>query len=68
LVLVYETGKVDAQRLRRVLVESHLPKLYIPKPENIIGLEQIPHLGSGKLDILRLRQIAMERLGWKGTC
>jgi hypothetical protein len=52
LVLLYEDGKVDIDVLCRVLAESSLPKLYIPKRENIVGIESIPHLGSGKLDMM----------------
>ncbi len=63
LVLLYEADKADADMLYAALAESSLPKLYIPKRENIIAVESIPHLGSGKLDMMRLRQMAIERLG-----
>ena len=62
LVLLYQDGKVEADRLWSVLAESGLPKLYIPKRENILPVEEIPHLGSGKLDMMRLRRMATERL------
>ena len=62
LVLLYEEGKVDIDVLCRVLAESSLPKLYIPKRDCILGIETIPHLGSGKLDMMTLRKIATERL------
>lgn len=62
LVLLYDQSKVDIDALHRVLAESSLPRLYIPKRENIIPVETIPHLGSGKLDMMTLRQIATERL------
>jgi len=62
LVLLFEEGRVDPDTLLRVLAESSLPKLYIPKHDNIFGVESIPYLGSGKLDMMHLRQIALERL------
>lgn len=65
LVLLYDQNKVDVDALCRVLVESSLPKLYIPKRENILAIDGIPHLGSGKLDMMRLRQTAAERLAKK---
>ena len=60
LVILYEKDKVDVDALYYVLAESGLPKLYIPKRENIIGIDEIPHLGSGKLDMIKLRQMATD--------
>ncbi len=60
IVILYEKEKVDVDALFYVLAESDLPKLYIPKRENIIQVEEIPHLGSGKLDMMKLRQMATE--------
>jgi len=60
IVLVYAKGQVDSDRLYEKLAESDLPKLYIPKRENIIGVDEVPRLGSGKLDMLRIRRIALE--------
>ena len=60
IVILYEKEKVDVDALFYVLAESGLPKLYIPKRENIIAVEEIPHLGSGKLDMMKLRQVAIE--------
>ena len=67
IVILYEKEKVDLDALKYVLAESGLPKLYIPKRENLIGVEEIPHLGSGKLDIMKLRQLANERIGKNET-
>ena len=60
LVILYDKERVDADALQFILAESDLPKLYIPKKDNLVGVEEIPHLGSGKLDIMKLRQIAMK--------
>jgi acyl-[acyl-carrier-protein]-phospholipid O-acyltransferase/long-chain-fatty-acid--[acyl-carrier-protein] ligase len=60
LVILYEKEKIDPDKLRQVLDESDLPKLYIPKPGNLIGVDEIPHLGSGKLDLMKLRELAAE--------
>jgi acyl-[acyl-carrier-protein]-phospholipid O-acyltransferase/long-chain-fatty-acid--[acyl-carrier-protein] ligase len=60
LVILYDKEKVDADALHYVLAESELPKLYIPKRDNLIGVDGIPVLGSGKLDIMRLRQLALD--------
>jgi acyl-[acyl-carrier-protein]-phospholipid O-acyltransferase/long-chain-fatty-acid--[acyl-carrier-protein] ligase len=60
LVILYDRQKVDVDALHFILGESDLPKLYIPKRDNLIAVDQIPQLGSGKLDIMKLRQIAMK--------
>ena len=60
IIILYEKKKVDHDALQYVLAESHLPKLYIPKRENLIAVDEIPHLGSGKLDMMKLRQMAIE--------
>lgn len=60
IVILYEKNKVDLDALQYILAESGLPKLYIPKKENLIAVDEIPQLGSGKLDIMKLRKIAMK--------
>jgi len=67
LVILYDTEKVDVDTLYAVLAESELPKLYVPKRDNLIGIDAIPLLGSGKLDIMKLRQIATESINKKDT-
>ena len=66
-VILYDKEKVDADALHYILAESDLPKLYIPKKDNLIAVDQIPHLGSGKLDMMKLRQIATEAMDKKQT-
>jgi len=42
-----------------------LPNLFIPKREQFIQVEEIPVLGTGKVDLRELRRVAEERLGAK---
>jgi acyl-[acyl-carrier-protein]-phospholipid O-acyltransferase/long-chain-fatty-acid--[acyl-carrier-protein] ligase len=63
LVILYDKQKIDGDKLYTILSESDLPKLYIPKRENLIAIDQIPLLGSGKLDMIKLRQLAVEYRG-----
>jgi len=67
LVVLYDKRAVDGDKLYSILAESDLPKLYIPKRDNLIAVNEIPHLGSGKLDIMKLRQLAMEAKNNKET-
>ena len=60
LVVLHLADLCHADRLHQVICDSDLPNLYKPKRENYIAVEKIPTLGSGKLDLARLRQIAVE--------
>ncbi|MFQ5653418.1 MAG: acyl-[ACP]--phospholipid O-acyltransferase [Planctomycetota bacterium] len=42
---------------------SDLPKLWIPRRDAFVEVEVIPKLGSGKLDLGAIREIARDRLG-----
>ena len=43
------------------LAESELPKLWSPKRENLHFVEALPTLGSGKLDLRRLKMLAEQQ-------
>ena len=40
------------------LAASGLPNLWIPKPEAFLRVPTLPYLGTGKLDLRRIREIA----------
>ena len=42
---------------------SGLPNLFIPRKDYFVKVEQLPVLGTGKLDLRALKKIALERLG-----
>jgi non-ribosomal peptide synthetase component E (peptide arylation enzyme) len=58
LVLFTEV-EIDAQSLRKKLIASGLPNIWIPK-ESIL-IEKIPSLASGKVDFQMLRELASQR-------
>ena len=58
LVLFTEV-EIDAQYLRKKLIASGLPNIWIPK-ESIL-IEKIPTLASGKVDFQMLRELASQR-------
>jgi acyl-[acyl-carrier-protein]-phospholipid O-acyltransferase/long-chain-fatty-acid--[acyl-carrier-protein] ligase len=41
---------------------SGLPNLFIPKRDNFIKVDHLPVLGTGKLDLRTLKQVALEKL------
>jgi acyl-[acyl-carrier-protein]-phospholipid O-acyltransferase/long-chain-fatty-acid--[acyl-carrier-protein] ligase len=63
-LVAFHTGKsVTPEMLWSRLCESNLPKLWIPKRENLYHLEAIPLLGTGKVDLKRVRALALEMAG-----
>ena len=60
IVVLYEKDAGPAQKLRQIVDDSDLPNIFKPRPDNYIEIEKLPLLGSGKLDIMKLRNIASE--------
>ena len=59
VALCIDTGVAPAE-IWRQLSETALPKLWLPKRENFYLVESLPTLGTGKLDLFRIRQMGME--------
>ena len=63
LIVLYIDGKADPQQMHRAQGESELPNIFKPKPDNFLAVPAIPVLGSGKLDIMKLKALALETKG-----
>ena len=55
-LVLLSTIDIDISQLRKLLTEAGLPNLWIPK--NVVKVEAIPLLGSGKLDLGKINKIA----------
>jgi acyl-[acyl-carrier-protein]-phospholipid O-acyltransferase/long-chain-fatty-acid--[acyl-carrier-protein] ligase len=44
------------------LGETELPKLWVPKRDDLIQIAEIPTLGTGKVDLRKLKQMASEEV------
>jgi len=42
---------IKPEQLRNKLNQTELPKLWLPRKENIYAVDEIPLLGSGKVDL-----------------
>jgi len=60
LVVLYLSEAGDPEKLRKIISESDLPNIWKPKRHNYIEISELPKLGSGKLNISKLKQIALE--------
>ena len=61
LVALYTDPDLPAQEVWERLCRCDLPKLWIPKREDLHIVEAIPTLGTGKVDLRAVRQAAAER-------
>lgn len=63
-LVAFHTGKsISPETLWCRLCESNLPKLWIPKRENLCYVDALPLLGTGKIDLKRVRTLALEMAG-----
>ena len=60
LILLYTDKAGDPDKLYEIVSKSNLPNICKPKQDNYIKTDSIPVLGSGKLDLMKLRKIAIE--------
>ena len=61
LVAFYAQNGISRDELWSKLNQTDLPKLWIPKRENLHSIDTIPVLGSGKADLRKLKAMALER-------
>lgn len=60
LAVLYTDPTITREELWRRLSETDLPKLWLPKLENIHHVDELPVLGTGKLDLRGVRMRALE--------
>jgi len=67
LVVLHTGLRQSPEEICRRLLETGLPKLWVPSPDSFFQIDAIPLLGAGKLDLKRLREIACEKVGASQT-
>ena len=60
LVALYARPDIEPGELWKRLSETDLPRLWLPKRENICQVESLPTLGTGKLDLRGVKAKALE--------
>lgn len=60
LIVLYTHKDVTADEIWRGLCRMEIPRLWIPRREDIHYIEAIPTLGSGKVDMSQVRKMARE--------
>jgi acyl-[acyl-carrier-protein]-phospholipid O-acyltransferase/long-chain-fatty-acid--[acyl-carrier-protein] ligase len=49
------------------LTRCDLPALWKPRPDQFVRVEQLPYLGTGKLDLRKLKEMAVENASAAGA-
>jgi acyl-[acyl-carrier-protein]-phospholipid O-acyltransferase / long-chain-fatty-acid--[acyl-carrier-protein] ligase len=60
LVVLHTLAPDELKVVLEKLPQSGLPNLWIPRPNQFFSIEEFPHLGTGKLDLRRIRELAVE--------
>jgi acyl-[acyl-carrier-protein]-phospholipid O-acyltransferase/long-chain-fatty-acid--[acyl-carrier-protein] ligase len=63
IVAFYTRQDVTPERLWEQLCQTELPRLWIPKRDSLIVIDAIPTLGTGKVDLRKVKQMALDRAG-----
>jgi acyl-[acyl-carrier-protein]-phospholipid O-acyltransferase/long-chain-fatty-acid--[acyl-carrier-protein] ligase len=61
LIAFYTQNGISRDELWNRLNRSELPKLWIPKRENLFLIDALPVLGSGKVDLKKVKAMAIEQ-------
>lgn len=59
-LIVFYKGAMLPDELWRCLNQKEIPKLWIPKRENLCQVADIPLLGSGKRDLKKIKEMAQQ--------
>lgn len=63
LVVVHKRLSKSPEEIRAALAEAGLPQLWIPACDAFLEVEEIPLLGSGKLDLKAVADLATREMG-----
>ncbi len=61
IIVVHKPLPMPIDQVQAKLAESGLPNLWIPDAKSFLEIEQIPILGTGKLDLKALKELAESR-------
>jgi acyl-[acyl-carrier-protein]-phospholipid O-acyltransferase/long-chain-fatty-acid--[acyl-carrier-protein] ligase len=62
LVVIHTLKEAQLKEVQEKLAKSDLPALWKPRPDQFVFVEKLPYLGTGKLDLRMLRDIAQAGL------
>jgi acyl-[acyl-carrier-protein]-phospholipid O-acyltransferase/long-chain-fatty-acid--[acyl-carrier-protein] ligase len=60
LMVLHTLPEDKLQETLELLAKSDLPALSRPRPDQFVRVEKLPYLGTGKLDLRKARELALE--------
>lgn len=60
LIVIHTQLEKTPEQLRQALLDSGLPPIFVPAQDSFHQVSELPVLGSGKLDLKGIKQIALE--------
>ena len=60
IIVLHRTLSVSIDGIREGLAKAGLPNIWVPAADSFIEVESIPLLGSGKLDLKAVKEMALE--------
>jgi acyl-[acyl-carrier-protein]-phospholipid O-acyltransferase/long-chain-fatty-acid--[acyl-carrier-protein] ligase len=61
LVVIHKAIEKSPEQLCHGLTQSGLPNLWIPSADSFFQVDELPVLGNGKVDLVRIKKIAVEQ-------
>ena len=61
LVVLHTLSPEELKSVLEIFAKSDLPNLWIPRANQFFVVEELPYLGTGKLDLRRVNEIAREK-------
>jgi acyl-[acyl-carrier-protein]-phospholipid O-acyltransferase/long-chain-fatty-acid--[acyl-carrier-protein] ligase len=65
LVILHLPLSITPEEICRLLHGAGLPNLWIPSPSEFYPVDSLPLLGTGKLDLKAIKELAEEKTGYK---
>ena len=60
LIVLHTLSAEQLQNCVSQLVQSNLPALWKPRPDQFLHVDALPYLGTGKLDLRRIKEVALK--------
>jgi acyl-[acyl-carrier-protein]-phospholipid O-acyltransferase/long-chain-fatty-acid--[acyl-carrier-protein] ligase len=60
LIVLHTLAEPQLDECLEKLAKSDLPALWRPRPDQFLRIEKLPYLGTGKLDLRKARELALE--------
>lgn len=64
IVVLYTELPISPDNICKLLLESGMPQIWVPSPQNFKKVDQIPVLGTGKLSLNEIKNIALSLYGF----